>query len=48
MVRFAMAQTDDTFDIFVIERVFPNAEELFSLDIPPLESARSECDVVLY
>jgi rRNA-processing protein FCF1 len=47
MVRFAMAQTDDTFDIFVIERVFPNAEELFSLDIPPLESVRSECDVVL-
>ena len=42
-----MAEKDDPSDIFVVERMFPNADELFSFDIPSLESVRNECDVVL-
>jgi hypothetical protein len=38
---------DNAFDIFVGDHVFPNADELFSLDIAPLEAVRDKCDVVV-
>jgi rRNA-processing protein FCF1 len=42
-----MAEKEAGFDIFVADRVFPNADALFSLDIPPLADVREKCDVVL-
>jgi rRNA-processing protein FCF1 len=42
-----MAEQGDGFDIFALERVFPNADALFSLNIEPLESVREKCDIVL-
>jgi hypothetical protein len=38
---------DDNVDIFVIERVFPEAHALFSSVIPLLDSVREQCDFML-
>jgi len=45
--EIVMSEKDDSFDIFGIERVFPNADALFSFKIEPLESVREQCDIVL-
>jgi hypothetical protein len=42
-----MGEKDNAFGIFVADRVFPNADALFLLDIAPLEAVRDECDVAL-
>jgi PIN like domain len=42
-----MAQKDDPPDIFLLEKLFPQANQLFSLKVPPLESVHEACDVVL-
>jgi len=42
-----MAQKDDSPDIFLLEKLFPQSNQLFSLKIPPLQSVHETCDVVL-
>jgi hypothetical protein len=42
-----MPEKEDPPDIFLLEKLFPHADQLFSFEIPSLESAKETCDVVL-
>jgi hypothetical protein len=42
-----MTDKEDSPDIFAIERLFPGVPELFPFNVPPIESLKEKCDVVL-
>ena len=42
-----MPEKESRPDIFILEHLFPDAAKLFSFEIPPLESVKEKCDVVL-
>jgi uncharacterized protein (DUF983 family)/rRNA-processing protein FCF1 len=42
-----MSAEDDLRDIFISDKVYPDARSLMSFDVPPIESVRDKCDVVV-
>ncbi len=42
-----MPDQQDNADMFSLEGTFPDAAELFGFQVPPLESVKGSCDVVL-